>query len=112
MKNTITTIIGLAIVPALIFIAYEAFVAIPKEKLEAAAIQAQLEIETERKANEERIQNIKQCEANAWETYSLNWDTACKTAGKEKDCTLPLYTSTNLDQNKERDEDRCSLLYR
>ena len=112
MKNTITTIIGLAIIPALIFIAYQSFVAIPKQKLEAAAIQAEREIEEKRRANEERIANIKQCEANAWETYSLNWDSACKAAGKEKDCTLPLYTSTNLDQNKERDEDRCSTLYR
>lgn len=111
MKNAITGVFILLIL-SIPFIAYNAFVVIPKEKLEAAAQQAQLKIEEERRANEERIQNIKQCEADAWETYSLNWDNACKTLGKEKDCTLPLYLSTNLDEGKERDEDRCSTLYR
>ena len=78
MKNAITGVFILLIL-SIPFIAYNALVVIPKEKLEAAAAQAQLKIEEERRANEERIQNIKQCEANAWETYSLYWDNACKT---------------------------------
>lgn len=112
MKNTITTIIGLAIIPALIFIAYQAFVAIPREKIEAQQQQAAAAIEAKRQDEERKLEKYDQCIQTAWNNYSANWDQMCEIQKLEKDCTLGGYLSDGLDQRHEEAKDRCVALYK
>lgn len=97
---------------AIPYIAYQSLVAIPKEKLEAERELAANAIIAKQLAEEKRREQYDQCISTAWETYSSNWDQMCEVSKLEKDCTLPAYLSTGLDDRHEQSKDRCVALYK
>lgn len=115
MKNTTNTIITLivtAIVISIPYMAYQSLVAIPKQKIEAAAIQSQLEREAKAEAEEKRQADYNSCTDLAYRNYSNNWDQTCTLQKLEKDCTLAGYLSQPLEERHQQANDRCVALYK
>ena len=110
--TTTSKIIGAILTIAIIFIAYQSFVAIPKQRIEAAAAQARLEIAEKKQAEELRLARYEECRQTAWNSYSLNWDNECKALGLGKDCSLPQFKADNLDDSKTKAIDHCIALYK
>lgn len=110
-QNVILAIFILILL-AIPYIAYQSLVAIPKEKLEAERELAANAIIAKQAAEEKRREQYDQCISTAWQTYSSNWDQTCEVSKLEKDCTLPAYLSTGLDDRHEQAKDRCVALYK
>jgi hypothetical protein len=55
---------------------------------------------------------LSSCVDNAYKTYSENWDSQCLVSGYGKGCLLPLSKKQILDDNYNKDMDRCVELYK
>lgn len=76
---------------------------------EAKALEAKAKAEATARANAAatRQKNIDNCMAEAWQTYSDDWDTACYIAGEGADCVLYPSTASALDARKISQEQNC-----
>lgn len=111
IQKAVTGVIVLFIL-SIPFIAYQAFVSIPREKIEAQQAQAAAAIQAKEIEKKKMIAEYDQCISSAWETYSENWDQACKVSKLENDCILENYLSTGLNNRHEQAKDRCVSLYK
>lgn len=109
--NIITGAIVIGII-SLVAIAYQGFVVVPQNRIDATERQHQAELRLE-KANElARKQDLQDCKAGAYNTYSADWDSICDIDGKEADCTLPAYRSNQLQERYEKMVERCVDVYK
>lgn len=61
-------------------------------------------------ANRQSI--IDACMTDAYDTYLLNWNTACKSLGEGDDCLLPTSKSDRVDQMYKDAQDMCITRYK
>lgn len=99
-KDTYKALFGLAV----LFVAYQAFVVVPNNKLEAARI--------EKITNEMKY---KMCVIQAENKYDRVWDGNCDnfSVGKDGDsCLLPGRIADDLREMMESEKDACVTLYK
>mgnify|MGYP004462933081 FL=1 len=51
---------------------------------------------------------IEQANAN----YNENWDSACKTLKKEKNCNLPLFRANEVENSRDKNINRCIEIFK
>jgi hypothetical protein len=68
-----------------------------------------IEIASE-EANKQSI--IDACMVDAYDTYTLNWSTACKSLGEGDDCLLSSSKADRLDQMYKDAQDMCITRYK
>jgi len=56
---------------------------------------------------ERRQARYGECLSSAWRQYSSAWDSQCKLAGKEADCTLPKYRYEPVEADYVREKEMC-----
>ena len=111
MEKKYKILIGI-VIASMLFIAYQSLVVVPREEL---AFQKQKIANAELSAYLEKVQkeaDYKTCKDAAYETYSLDWNQGCRTAGKANDCTLPKYTADTFDQRLSAEKNRCVTMYK
>lgn len=110
-KQTIITIAVVATVLTTLFIAYQALVVVPKERIEA-----QTAIEERNRADAlmaaaRNKDNYDSCLLGAYTNYSSNWEQHCELLELEEDCSLPRATALLFEERKEKDEANCLAVY-
>jgi hypothetical protein len=55
---------------------------------------------------------IDTCMNNAYDTYLVNWNTACSSLGLGANCSLPTYRSDRIDQIYKEAQDMCITRYK
>lgn len=105
--------IGLTIIGAIavLLIAYQHLVALPKAQIAAERAEAALERENAAREELRREERFLACNQDAYTNYSANWDGQCELNGLEADCALPRYQADGFDEGLETDKDRCVTLY-
>ena len=103
---------GIILVITTLSIAYQAFVTIPRERLEAQAEKERTERQAEVLREMARERDYADCNQTAFNEYSMDWETACETLGRESNCGLPGYTADDLDETLEGKRDRCVQMYK
>jgi hypothetical protein len=93
---------------AVLGIAYNSLVVIPREKL--------AQQESARRASEQkefmRSLNYDACVNEALRVYSSNWDGTCELLSKERDCSLPAFRAEKHEEKLSEEKDRCVQLYK
>ena len=110
--NRIAIIVGTIVAIAVLVIAYQALIVVPKERI---ASQERANVEKARLERLEKLQRAEaydQCVASAYEVYSNNWDKACETNGKEADCSLYTAQSDRIDDMHQTAKNTCVTLYK
>jgi hypothetical protein len=111
IKENIRGIIATILAIFFIYVAYQATVVVPRERM---AFEKQ-KIEDVRIAeNIEKFQKeIKydECVQTAYEEYIMDFNQACKLAGKEKGCALPAYRADEISDDKDKKDETCVRLY-
>jgi hypothetical protein len=107
-KNILITIATIAVFT----LAYQALVVIPREENEAIVKAQQLKIEQELRAEANKQRNYDSCVAEAYTSYSANWDKQCDIAGKDPDCTLYEAQYKIVEDRHDSAQERCLTLYK
>lgn len=55
---------------------------------------------------------LNQCNAQANNNYSENWDNACKMLNKEKNCNLPVYRANEIENARDKNINRCIEVFK
>lgn len=110
--NRITLIVGTIVTIAVLVIAYQSLIVVPKERI-AAQERANVEkVRLERLEKLQKAEAYDQCIASAYQVYSQNWDKACETNGKEADCSLYSAQSDRIDDMHQTAKTTCLTLYK
>lgn len=109
MKNKNQTNISLLGVAALIIalsIAYYFIIYIPdRDKLKAEVTKQEQE-----KVEKNRIL-LNSCLEDVDKSYNSNWQSLCKSSGKEENCGLPTYDVERVDKIKKENKEECFRKY-
>lgn len=63
------------------------------------------------KKEEEAMQKYHACRSVSEELYDDNWENECQSLGRGEDCRLPIYIADSLNDDLEKEIDRCIKLY-
>lgn len=108
LNQTIAIIVSIAV----LVIAYQALIVVPKEKI---ASQEQAIIEKARLERLERLQKAEaydQCVSVAYSNYNYDWNKACETAGKEAGCTHYTSVADRIDGILKDAKQTCVVMYK
>jgi sortase (surface protein transpeptidase) len=82
------------------------------EKQQQLNILQELQKEELRKEAEiERQKNIDSCFSSAYYVYIMDWDNACETIGREKNCSLTSHRAEKLNEQLEKARNNCLKRY-
>lgn len=113
--NTKNIIIGAFAVLTMIVItsiAYQSLVVIPREEIEARERKETADRVAALFAEQQRKEDYSQCIQDAYINYTNNWNSQCKTEGKEDGCQLISWRAEDFEASWNRDEDTCVTLYK
>lgn len=108
LNQTIAIIVSIAVLA----IAYQALIVVPKEKI---ASQERAIVEKARLERLEKLQKAEaydSCVSEAYFNYTADWNKACETAGKEDSCTLYSSQSDRVDGIFKEAKNTCVTLYK
>ncbi|MBS3120739.1 hypothetical protein J4420_03410 [Candidatus Woesearchaeota archaeon] len=86
---------------SVLWMLYQSMVAIPKQKIAG-----------EQKQFEYNIEQLEKCNADVLDSYSQAWTRACEELERGKDCALPTYEASRLDNTVVDGKNRCAELYK
>lgn len=104
-------VIGVVIL-AVLFIAYQALVVVPREEIAAAQRAAADKARAESIEKMEKARAYDECISDAYDVYSNNWDNTCINNGDEADCQLYPNQSNRIDDMHETAKAACVTLYK
>lgn len=52
------------------------------------------------------------CMEQANVNYNENWDNACQTLNKEKNCNLPLFRANEVENSRDKNINRCIEIFK
>lgn len=83
-----------------------------KNKQEMELQLKETEYSKEEEEEKEREAKYNECMETVYDNYVLNWNTACESRSLPEECQLTVDTSSRLEEEKKRQEDRCFDLYK
>lgn len=95
MNNTNKIIYSVVFVGIVLsFAIYQSFVVAPRER------------------HNDRADRLETCMEKAQEQYTNHWNSTCKSAGREEECSLPNSEAKYISSLRTDDRDRCVQLYK
>jgi cbb3-type cytochrome oxidase subunit 3 len=99
-------------ITALIFVLYQAYVVVPREKMSYDREKMLEARELEDYQNVMREERYSECMDTAYSEYQLDFDAECRRLGKGDGCAMSVKTADAFADMKDKKEDRCVALYK
>lgn len=112
MNSTVKTILIAGPVIFFMWIVFYIGVVSPQKERDHELRVTQLEILAERQAVAEKERKYNVCTADAYASYSGDWDGQCEIIGRAADCTLPGYSAEKVNEAYKERMDRCTTMYK